>query len=506
MTSISTEDTVLGAFMRMGRIAGMALFTVLTLAMIASSLAITPGYISDTNASTYIIVPMIMLPVFAAFMLKEKKIEPEVDINSIILGVILFALFIVLELDSLGYLGVEFFAYRIDMLIVPIGLVALASLIFGIRNLGKFAWIAIYAMFASPVLLAPVINLNLGFASANSVVIFQLLKPVFTGISFVGPITIYLNGHGVSIGNTCIGIGAIVGLVMFLVPVAYFMDGRPKDRFVWVLSAIGMMIIFNFMRMLLITISWFAYGPNSVTLAVHAVVGQLIFYAVIVLILLLHGRYGLDYPKIMVGKERYDYNGIAIFAACAFSVLYLFLSLSYLIAQQAPAQVSYATTLNAGSIVSLYSSYISYNGTTLSAMGAENKSIGITLQNATAGGKPVLIIFALPGTGKESSIMLGEPEVWKEYMRNGNEGRLYYIPGTPPSLVYTTKVLYNSSGSSHAIDMIVASQAYSQTVAQECLNSYDRIYGFFANIAQLNPNTLNASLDGQYCRLTEVLK
>ena len=492
--------------MRMGRTAGMALFAALTLALIVSSLAITQEYISDTNASTYIIVPMIMLPVFAAFMLKEKEIEPEVDINSIILGVILFALFIVLELDSLGYLGAEFFAYRIDMLIVPIGLVALASLIFGIRNLGKFAWIAIYAMFASPVLLAPVISLNLGFASANSIAIFQLLRPVFAGMSFVGPITIYLNGHGVSIGNTCIGIGAIIGLVMFLAPVAYFMDGRPRDRFVWVLSAIGMMLIFNFLRMLLITISWFAYGPNSVILAVHAVVGQLIFYAVIVLVLLLHGRYGLDYPRIMVGKDKHDYNGIAIFAACAFSVLYLFLSLSYLIAQQASTQVSYAPAFNADSIVSLYNSYISYNGTTLSAMGAGNESIGITLQNATAGGKPILVIFALTGTGEESSIMPGEPRVWKEYMRNGNEGRLYYIPGAPPSLIYTTKVLYNSGGSIRAIDMIVASPAYNHTGAQDCLNSYDGLYGFFANIAQLNPNTLNASLDGQYCRLTGVLK
>ena len=418
----------------MGKTAGVVLFAILTFAIIICSLGITQGYISDTNASTYVIVPMIMLPVFAVFMLKEKKIVPNVDANSVVFGIVLFALFIALELNALGYLGAEFFAYRIDMLLVPIGLIAIASMIFGLENLDKFAWIAIYALFASPVLLMPIINLNLSFASANSIAIFQLLKPVFSGMTFVGPITVYLNGHGVSIGNTCIGIGALIGLAMFLLPVAYFMDGKPRDKLVWVLSAVGLMLLLNFLRMLIITVSWFAYGPSSVILAVHSVVGQLIFYAVIIIMLLLHGKYVLSYPEIGIGKEKYDYNGRAIFVAAAFSILYLFLSLNYLNAsQQALASIPQTATFSKSSIISLYGSYVSaaYNDSTaLSALGAGNRSIGLTLQNATANGMPILIIFAMPGSGGESGMVFNSSVSWNIAMEFADAKlRLRFIIG-----------------------------------------------------------------------------
>ncbi len=493
--------------MKMGRTWGVALFTAFLVAVIICSILITQGYISDTDASTYVIVPMLMLPVFAVFMLKEKDLVPEVGPNSVVLGIILFSLFIVLELDSLGYLGAAFFAYRIDMLLVPIAIAALASLIFGIRNLRRFAWISVYALFASPVLLAPIINLNLGFASANSFAIFQILKPAFAGLSFVNPITIYLNGHGVEIGNTCIGIGAIIGLAMFLLPVAYFMDGRPRSRFLWVLGAVLLMVFLNFLRMLFITLAWFSYGPSSSILDIHSFVGQLIFYAVIIAMLLLHGRFGLEYPKIEIKGSKAAFSSGAVVIAVALSALYLLLSLSYLNAQQATfASVSHNPVFDKSAIVALYGTYIAYNGTTISALGAGNRSVAITLQNAAAGGMPILVIFAGSNADYESAAVLDYSTAWKEYANGGNVGYLYYVPGQSPSVIYRSRVLYSSGGRSYIIDMFVVAPEYNSAGVQSCQSRYDRFYSFFADAVQLDPSTLNSSLDSQYCQLTRILK
>ena len=102
---------------------------------------------------------MLMIPLFALFMMKEN-IAPKTDMRSLALGAILFLLFIVLGQYFRNYLSYLFFSYRIDMLLFPIAIFSLAALLFGSGNLKKFSFLAIYALFASPLLLLPVIGLN----------------------------------------------------------------------------------------------------------------------------------------------------------------------------------------------------------------------------------------------------------------------------------------------------------------------------------------------------------
>ncbi len=495
-----------GAFVKIGRSKSIIIFAVLIAVIIAASVSITQYNISDTDPSTYVIIPMLMLPVFAIFMLKDKSILPNVDRNDMLIGAVLFAAFILLEMNSFASFGGAFFSYRIDMLLLPIAIIALAIMLFGMKNLDKFAPIAIYSVFASPVLLLPIIEMNLGFASANTFAIYLASKLVFHGISFSSPITLYFNNSGISIGNACIGIGAIIGLVVFLIPVAYFLKGRIFRKIVWILSALALLLVLNFVRMLLISIDWFLYGPNSTISQLHSFIGQLMFYGIIVVMLLAVGRYGMEYPAIkldegkMPRKQRYGNVVIAV----VFTAFYFFLSLSYIGASYvSPQYLSNNPVFNWDSASSLFGAHALYKGPSYSLINSQNTSIDIVLQNATNNGVPIEIIFAKQNASIENFISYNKSIIaWKEYL--GTYGTSFvYEYGVPNTkmFVYYAKVPYSSGGTSYILDMYVVAPMLNGYGTKNCINPYESAYGAFANIARLNPNAFNSTLDNEYCQI-----
>lgn len=485
----------------------MVLFAALLSLMLVFSAAITNPYISDTDPSTYVIIPILMLPIFALFMLKHSgRIVPDVDSRSLALGVVLFATLIVLALDLRGYLGPMFFGYRMDMLILPVGIAALASLIFGIENLGRFAWISVYALLASPLLLFPIVNQNMYFASINSGAIYHIIKLFMPSASFVAPLTIYFNGNGISIGNACVGIGALIGLLLFLLPVAYFLEGKQSRRAAWALCGVLLMLAFNFIRMLSITLAWFAYGPNSSTLGVHAVIGQLLFYADIIVMLLAAGKFGLAYPKIGLGRpvKGYSISGISI--AVAFSLAYLLVSASY---QGAASGQLISTggppTFGLGAVNALYDSYISYPGKSYSIIGMANASVEIVMANASGAGSRTVVIFGARNSSAES-LLHSSTAAWKEFLDGANISYVYGLGNGSNSFVYYEMVPYSQGYGSSVIDMYVISLDYSKAAQPECQTWYEELYGAVSNMAALNVNSFDSKLDMEYCSLRGIIK
>ena len=476
--------------------------------MLAFSVSITQPYISDTNPSTYVIIPILMLPIFALFMLKHSgSLVPRVDSKSLLLGTMLFITLIVLALDLRGYLGPMFFGYRMDMLIFPIGIAALASLIFGVENLSKFTWIAVYALLASPLLLFPIVNQNLYFASLNSGAIYHIIRVFMPSASFAAPLTIYFNGNGISIGNACIGIGAMIGLLLFLIPVAYFLDGKPARKAIWALGGLILMLAFNFIRMLSITIAWFTYGPNNGTLGVHAVIGQILFYADIIIMLLVAGKFGLAYPRIGLGKPVGGYSVRGVSIAIAFSFAYLLVSASYQGASSGQvAAMEASPSFGWSSVNALYGSYISYRGNSYSMIGTGNTSAEIMMMNASGADSQTLAIFGVRNSSAENLLRGGSAPAWKEYLNGANISYVYELGNESDSFVYYEMVPYSQGYNSYMIDMYVISLNYSQTVQPNCQTEYEKIYGAISNIAALNINSFSRKLDMEYCSLKGVIR
>ncbi len=283
--------------------------------------AVQPG-ISDTDPSTYMIIPVLMLPIFFIFKLKEK-ILPEVKAKDIAIGVLLFAIGIIITEYTKFALSFEFSAYGIGFLLMPVSVAALAILAFGTKNLKRFRSVIIYSIFTSPIVLLPLLLQNQAFTSINSIIVYDIAKVFIPAINFSPPITLTLNGLSIGIGQSCVGLGAILGLLFLLVPIAYFYDGTNKSRCVWIASGIALLLILNIIRMSAITALWFAYGPSQALITVHLFVGVLLFYMTIIVMLLAARKFNLEVPTFnnVKGKKVREYR-YALAAAILLAITY----------------------------------------------------------------------------------------------------------------------------------------------------------------------------------------
>ena len=494
--------------MKFGRGFGLVAFTVMLAVLLFFSISITQSAVSDTDASSYVIVPMLMLPLLAVFMFKHsERIVPDVDARSLVAGGILFALFIWSILILGADLGPLFMSYRMDMLLMPLAIVSLALLIFGRSNLKWFGAIAIYALFAAPLLLLPFVNMNLAFASLNSAAIYHIAGLFFHRVGFQQPITLSYNGYQISIGNSCIGIGAIIALALLLAPIAYFTEGRPRQKLLWMASGVALMLVLNFLRMLVITVAWFAYGPNQSLLGFHALAGEMIFYLIVIVMLVAAGRYGLSYPKIGLGSRSEEYSGKGIALAVAFTLAGIFVSAAYVSMQMVPiTSLGSNVTLNQASIGSFYNNYLNYKGASYGLLSADNKSAEIGLANVSNTTNAVAIFgqnstFVGAVLAENSSV-----RAWKEYAGAGGVSYLYVLGTSPMALLYYSRIIYPQGVLNYPFSLYVVEPEYLGVGNGSCQSTYEKIYGTLLNLASLNPGVFNSSLDGYYCVLKELVR
>ena len=494
--------------MKFGRGFGLVAFTVMLAALLFFSISVTQSYVSDTDASSYVIVPMLMLPLLAVFMFKHSdRIVPDVDTQSLVAGSVLFALFICAALVLDAYLGPLFMSYRMDMLLMPIAIISLALLIFGRSNLKWFMAIATYALFASPLLLLPFVNMNLAFASLNSVAIYHIAGLFFHGIGLQQPITLSYNGYQISIGNSCIGIGALIALALLLAPVAYFTEGRPRQKLLWAASGVALMLALNFLRMFVITVMWFAYGPNQSLLDFHALAGEIIFYLIVIVMLVVSGKYGLSYPRIGLGRKSEEYSGKGMALAIALTIVGIFVSAGYASAQIVPiTSLGSNVTLNQAAIGDFYHNYLNYKGASYGLLSADNKSAEIGLANVSNTTNAVAI-FGQNSTFDGAALAENNSvRAWKEYAGDGGATYLYVLDTNPVSLLYYSRIIYPQGLLNYPFSLYVVAPEYSGAKNASCQSAYEKIYGTLLNLASLNPSTFNSSLDGYYCAFRRLVR
>ena len=265
---------------------GIAILTIAILLLLVSSVYITKFEISDTDPSTYVIAPLLMLPVFSIFMLKNKA-SPRIGKKDLVIGAVTFAAFLLLILYLRFSLSFLFVSFRVDLLLLPLAIAALVIILFGLENLGKFKALMIYALLASPAVLLPIIKAGGGFTVFNTVIVYGLIKPFVSGIAYSAPITIRAGTYSIGIGQTCVSLGIFVAMALFMIPVAYFYKGRARAKILWVASGVLLLFVLNVARMLGIAYYWLAYGPSSTVLLVHTFIGSLLFYLAIIAMLLL---------------------------------------------------------------------------------------------------------------------------------------------------------------------------------------------------------------------------
>lgn len=346
MTPISAEDSgiLIDMKSRKVKILGISIVLIAFLLGSINSIFATNLSVTDTDPSTYIIVVMLMLFLLIIFSAKED-LKFEFEMKNIAYGTVIFVAYILLLSYSRVSLSFVFQSYRIDALLFSVLLTALIILVFGTDGIRKMKHVPIYALFASPILLLPILSLNSTFADLNAGFVYSILRLIGIPVTQEGLVIVAPSLTSITISTTCVSIGTFVALVMFLIPIAYLYEGKVKARALWVASGLGLILLLNVLRMLSVSLVWVYYGIGSAISLFHAVAGQLLFYASIIIMVLLAGRYGIWIERIKKSsikedrrKERKRHELIIPAAlAIAFGFVGFVLSLQYSGAIYAPA-------------------------------------------------------------------------------------------------------------------------------------------------------------------------
>lgn len=313
---------------KLERAAPFAVLAAVIFILLFNNIASSSLAILDTDPSTYIIVPMLMLIVLPFFMLK-KDIKPDTDIKSIGLGILGFAAFLILTLYMRFRFPIMFLSFRTDLLLFPIAIASVVSILFGIKNIKRFRFLILYSLFASPILLYPFFNSNATFAGMNTQIVYTVIKAFASNAKYIAPTQIGINGSVIGIGTTCAGIGALIGLIMFLLPLGYFYDGKAINKVMWIISGFLIFLVLNLLRMTTIALLWAYNGITSAIAFIHTFIGIFLFYVAIIAMVLLASRFGLLFPeaKRKASSGRFSKKSKDTFSVCA--IIALLLALTY---------------------------------------------------------------------------------------------------------------------------------------------------------------------------------
>ena len=500
--------------MAYGKRFGIILFTILIIAALINSFYVTPLQISDSDFSTYIVVPMLMLPLFAIFMLKEGII-PEVRRRDALIGIALFAIFGLLTLWLSISLSFLYLSFRIDMLLFPLLIASLAILIFGLRNIGKFKAIMTYALFASPSLLIWLSSANYGFVVGNTLFIYNIIKPFFAHVSYTAPFTITANSYAVGIGQTCVGIGVLIATIMFLTPLAYLYEGKLAKKAMWVASGFGLVLLLNVLRMLGIAMAWFYYGPSNAILTIHIFAGVLLFYISIIVMILISGKYGLRFPskkrtattRGMQRSRHKGYYGWGVALAMLFTFIYFLMTVNYRSAQViSPITLYNRVGFNVGSVAPLFRTSNMSGFTQAEIQDTLHNEIILQITNATFNSTaPIGIILISPNQTETSELLRNATVLGKLIFINnaGSTATVYDLGADGKSLIlYNELIPYILPGGQSTVASLYAVLPANRTsTAISCEGEYDVPYTWLANLP--NPGGYNSTADGKmtsaYC-------
>ncbi|MDE1873692.1 MAG: exosortase/archaeosortase family protein [Candidatus Micrarchaeota archaeon] len=464
-----------------------------TVLLLSTSLFITQTAISDTDPSTYVIVPILMLPLLVLFSMKSKPV-PNVDKRSAFVGIAAFAAFIALTLVLRVYFTFFFISFRVDMLLMPLALAASICLLFGISNISKFRVALVYSLLASPMVLYPILVQAGAFTQANSALVYSVIRLFISGVSYTAPITISANGYSIGIGQACVSIGTFIALALFLVPVAYLYNGTVKRRALWAASGVALLFVLNLARMLGISLVWLGYGPNTTAALIHTFIGVLLFYIDIVVMIMIAGFFGLAIEKLSRSRRKPRAEHVSPWpaaAAFAFCAVYVLITLNYSsaflispMAFQNSQPFNYSNPLVSGGIQSLINRG---NFTSLAVATPNGTSVFITLTNASISSiEPVLLFVTVPNSNVVSglqshNIVLGEMRFFNT--KGAEEQAIDLISNGTEFLVYNTNLelaVSNSSEMPTGVYLIIPAAELPGSNAS--CGSYDPLYSWLYNL------------------------
>lgn len=356
-------------------------------------LARTSFVIQDTDPTTYVVVVLLMVFAMLLFSVKEELRLARGKMN-LVYGFLILVAYVLAISYLRSALSFLYYTYRIDALLLPLLLSGIIITVFGIDGIKKLWKQVVYALFASPLLLMPVISANTKFVNSVAYITYWLMNLLREPVTRTGIIITAPSSYSISIASTCADLGAFIAILMFLIPVAYFYNGKLRHKVYWLASGVALFFVFNIARMLTISSVWVYYGIGEAVSIFHLFAGQILFYIAIIVMLVIAGRMKLHLPggsrQKVSGKHRMakSYTGktaaYAIGFAIAIGALGFIFTIPYQNASYYPLE-SFSYTFT-GNTTSLYRAVITpLEGAEMnvSVLGSNNRTVIMAMSNST---------------------------------------------------------------------------------------------------------------------------
>ena len=412
------------------RFLGIVVLLIALILAYYNSLSITGFAISDSNPYTYSVVVMLMGMIFLFLGIKEKKLEPTGNALAMVCGTAIIAAYIVVLAVARASLSFWFMTYRIDVLLIPIFLLGAVVAIFGREGVYRLKYQIAYMVLASGLIIEPLVSLNSGFTNFNAGLVYSIIKSIGVPVLRNG-LSIYASSSSsIAIATTCADIAAFIALGLFLLPLLYFYEGKASRKIAWLVSGIALLFVLNIFRMMLIAVLWAYYGIGEAVATFHIFIGSTLFYASIIIMILLANRFGIRMPFLrdyVISRKKVSYSGLGRLAVygIAVGIIALVVTLPY------SHSIDYGYYNFSGNltheqhslVLGFLESSLTSEGYSVAYLGNESGKYAFELYNGTVPGNYLLLFNYSRGMAKL-------------YYQNNSVGSEYtYIIGNGVSLV-----------------------------------------------------------------------
>jgi exosortase/archaeosortase family protein len=252
------------------------------------NVSITSLDIKDNVFTSYIIAPILSLPIFMIFSFKEEKKK---RINFfLVFAICSFLLLISLILQI--YLKIKFsylyYSFRLDLLSIAFFVAIFYLLLFGGVNLKA----VIFSLLSIPLFFLPIFMLRNYFNELNILLVSPFGK-IF-GLEQQGKI-FSKNGISIAISEECTSPSVFVAFFIFILLISYFFNASKKRKIVFITFSFLLLFVLNLIRIILIL---FFLSNNKI----QHISGVPFFYLGIAISIFSFKKFGLEQPRFRIEK------------------------------------------------------------------------------------------------------------------------------------------------------------------------------------------------------------
>jgi exosortase/archaeosortase family protein len=231
----------------------------------------------------------------ASVPIHDRQVDYIVGV-ALLLGAIAVAALMPISLEN------RFWAYRIDLLTLPLFVAGIVALFYGLRTVWSLRVPIAFLLLAWPVPYLPLIGDGMRASVDVTVGVLALAagwlpfaSPIQNGADGLFRVHYAGGDFALAVGSACSGVNSLVGFVLIGSALATVTQGSLRRRVAWLLVGLALIWFLNVLRIEAIFVVGSLWGRGAALEILHPVAGLVVFNLGLVGMLSIAHRFGLTF-------------------------------------------------------------------------------------------------------------------------------------------------------------------------------------------------------------------